>query len=38
MACHKGAGSALKLGYKHVYVMPAGIMGWQKAGKPVEKG
>ncbi len=38
MACHKGAGSALKLGYKNVYVMPAGIFGWQKAGKPVEKG
>ena len=29
--------SALKLGYKNVFVMPAGIQGWKKAGKPVEK-
>jgi rhodanese-related sulfurtransferase len=30
--------SAVKLGYRHVYIMPEGIQGWQKAGKPVEKG
>jgi rhodanese-related sulfurtransferase len=30
--------SALKLGFKNVFVMPAGIQGWQKQGKPVEKG
>jgi len=29
--------SALDLGYKNVFIMPAGIQGWQKAGKPVEK-
>jgi len=37
MACHDGAGSAVKLGYKHVFVLPAGIAGWEKAQKPVEK-
>jgi len=26
------------MGYRHVNIMPAGIMGWQKAGKPVEQG
>jgi rhodanese-related sulfurtransferase len=30
--------SALRLGYKNVYILPAGIMGWEKAGKAVEKG
>jgi rhodanese-related sulfurtransferase len=35
-ACHEGARRALKLGYKNVYIMPAGIQGWQKAGLPVE--
>jgi len=30
--------SAFKLGYKNVFIMPAGIMGWEKAGKPVETG
>jgi rhodanese-related sulfurtransferase len=29
--------SAAKLGYKKVYVLPAGIAGWEKANKPVEK-
>lgn len=28
--------SALKLGYKKVFILPAGIAGWKKAGKPVE--
>jgi hypothetical protein len=30
--------SAAKLGYAKVFVMPAGIMGWEKAKKPVESG
>jgi len=30
--------SAVKLGYKNVYILPAGIMGWEKAKMPVEKG
>jgi rhodanese-related sulfurtransferase len=29
--------SALQLGYRNVFVMSAGIDGWKKAGKPVEK-
>lgn len=28
---------AIKAGYTNVHVMPAGISGWVKAGKPVEK-
>jgi rhodanese-related sulfurtransferase len=35
-ACHGGAKAALGLGFKHVYIMPAGIQGWEKAGKPTE--
>jgi rhodanese-related sulfurtransferase len=38
MACHTGAVSAVKLGYKNVFILPAGIMGWEKARKPVEMG
>ena len=38
MASHTGAGRAIKLGYKNVFVMPEGIQGWKKAGKAVEKG
>jgi rhodanese-related sulfurtransferase len=38
MACHQAAREAVKLGYKSVYIMPAGIKGWEKAGKTVEKG
>jgi hypothetical protein len=30
--------SAGKLGYAKVFILPAGIMGWEKAKKPVEKG
>jgi rhodanese-related sulfurtransferase len=30
--------SAVKLGYKKVFILPAGIAGWEKAGKPVDKG
>ena len=38
MECHKAARRAAKLGYKDLYIMPAGIVGWNKAGKPVVKG
>jgi rhodanese-related sulfurtransferase len=37
MACHVAASSAVKLGYRNVYIMPAGREGWAKAGKPLEK-
>jgi len=36
MACHEGAVSALKLGYKKVFIMPEGLAGWKKAGKKLE--
>jgi hypothetical protein len=36
MACHTAAVAAEKLGYKHVFVMPAGIKGWKAAGKKLE--
>jgi len=26
------------MGYANVFIMPAGIAGWEKAGKPVEHG
>jgi rhodanese-related sulfurtransferase len=38
MASHDAARRAAKLGWKNVFVMVAGIDGWVKAGKPVEKG
>jgi rhodanese-related sulfurtransferase len=38
MACHQAARAAVNLGYTKVFIMSAGIQGWQKAGKPVEKG
>jgi rhodanese-related sulfurtransferase len=38
MACHEAARAAVKYGYTNVFVMPSGIAGWEKAGKPVEKG
>jgi rhodanese-related sulfurtransferase len=38
MACHQGARAALALGYKNVFIMPDGIQGWEKAGRPMEKG
>ena len=38
MASHEGARAALKFGFKNVYIMSAGIQGWEKAGQPVEKG
>ncbi len=37
MASHQAAGRAVDFGYKSVFVMPDGIDGWVKAGKPVEK-
>lgn len=37
MASHGAAREAVKLGYKKVHVMPDGILGWVKQGKPVEK-
>ena len=36
-ASHESAASAIKLGYRNVFVMPRGILGWKKAGKPIEK-
>jgi 3-mercaptopyruvate sulfurtransferase SseA len=29
--------SALKLGFKKVFIMPAGLSGWKKAGRPIER-
>jgi rhodanese-related sulfurtransferase len=34
-ASHAAAERALQAGYTDVAVMPAGILGWRKAGKPV---
>jgi rhodanese-related sulfurtransferase len=36
-ASHTAARSALGFGYTNVFIMPAGITGWEKAGMPVEK-
>ena len=38
MASHEAARRAVELGWKNVYVMPAGIDGWKSAGQPTEKG
>jgi rhodanese-related sulfurtransferase len=38
MACHAAARASVKLGYTKVSVMPAGIVGWKKAGKKAEPG
>jgi rhodanese-related sulfurtransferase len=38
MACHGAARRAVTAGYQNVFIMPAGIAGWEKAGKKVEKG
>jgi rhodanese-related sulfurtransferase len=35
-ACHDGALAAVKLGYKNVYILPAGIKGWEGAKQAVE--
>jgi rhodanese-related sulfurtransferase len=37
MASHGAAREAAKLGYRNVFVMPDGIFGWVKAGKPVAR-
>lgn len=37
MASHTGAGRAIEMGYKNVFVMSAGTEGWNKAGKPINK-
>jgi rhodanese-related sulfurtransferase len=37
MASHQAAGRAVEMGYKNVFVMPDGIDGWVKAGRPVER-
>lgn len=37
-ACRFAAGRARQMGYINVFVMLAGINGWQEAGNPVEKG
>jgi len=38
MECHQAARRAADLGYREIFVMPSGIQGWIKAGKPVVKG
>jgi rhodanese-related sulfurtransferase len=35
-ACHVAARTAIELGYKNVFIMPAGIAGWQKAKQKLE--
>ena len=35
-ACHDGALAAIKFGYKNVFIMPAGIKGWEDAKKELE--
>jgi len=37
-ASHAAAREAVKLGYTHVLVMPAGILGWVNSGLPAERG
>jgi len=38
MECHEAARRAADLGYREAFIMPSGIMGWVKAGKPTIKG
>jgi rhodanese-related sulfurtransferase len=38
MASHAAARAAAQLGYTKIYVMPDGIQGWVKAGKPTQSG
>ena len=38
MECHHAARRAVELGFREVFIMPSGIMGWDKAGKPTIKG
>ena len=37
-ASTSAANAAIALGFENVFVMPAGIKGWEEAGKPIEKG
>jgi rhodanese-related sulfurtransferase len=37
LASHEAARRALDMGYTRVFIMPEGIQGWVKAGKPIEK-
>ena len=37
MSSHHGAGRAMSLGYTNVFVMSEGIMGWEKANKPLRQ-
>jgi len=37
-ACHTAARQAIALGYSNVFILPAGIVGWTGAGRPVETG
>jgi rhodanese-related sulfurtransferase len=37
-ASHESATRAIELGYHNVFVMPRGILGWKRAGKPTERG
>lgn len=37
-ACHTAAARAIELGYRNVAILPAGIMGWTAANKPVVTG
>ena len=36
-ASHKAATRAVELGYTNVFILPAGIQGWEAAGKPTER-
>lgn len=36
MASHKAARRAIDAGYSDVNILPAGIMGWKKAGQPTD--
>jgi rhodanese-related sulfurtransferase len=36
-ASHRAANVATELGHSSVAVLPAGILGWEKAGRPTEK-
>ena len=35
-ASHESARLAAGFGYSHVFLMPRGILGWKKDGKPIE--
>ncbi|MHB1844968.1 MAG: rhodanese-like domain-containing protein [Deltaproteobacteria bacterium] len=37
MSSHEAARRAVKAGYTDVSVMGEGLLGWKKAGHPVEK-